>query len=125
MVLTGNVRATYSHGDAWSVVEILKRVPNVFHMSLGPTDGANLTSLLITVETTNFCGQAAWAADLRDTLHSQNRRDMWPRATIVNLIGLLYVVQLDGHHKGFGAQMCDWSHDFYTSIAESLDVELI
>lgn len=125
---TGRYRASYTASDTWALVEMIKRVPNYLSLTLGPTDKADLIKVLDIIQEKNFCQQRIWAMHTRgmilNGIMGTEEHPTWSRNTVITLMGMLYSIAY-GTTRLFDGQLSDWAHDFYSTLADAVDIELI
>lgn len=122
-------RLTFTFDDVYALVAGLSRLGDNFALSLGQYDRTNMMSLFDRAADTDLCGMRDWFKDVSDLLGShrapQSLRSDNGRKFMVNLLGVLYIVMVAGHQKGFTKQHCDWASEYYSSILEVLNIELV
>lgn len=121
-------RGTYTASDSWALIEMIKRVPDNFEMTLRGSMRDGLINYLGLINGLDFCGQAQWAERFAKRLIDFRENVYHDRQTIITLMALLYTTNYGDadrtqafRNEGLG----DWMFYMYGALAEAVDIELV
>lgn len=121
-------RGSYSASDSWALIEMIKRVPDKFEMTLRGSMREGMLDYLGLIKGLNFCGQAQWAERFARRLINYPENVYHDRQTIITLMGMLYTTNFGEadrtqafRNEGLG----DWMWYMYGALAEAVDIELV
>lgn len=130
---------TYTFNDTDAAIEILRRLPNGYRMTFGPTDGDNWRTVCVVMGNrerlvtknermtdwyrTHYHG-GSYSSDASQSF------DMWDKGAMVHVIATLWMVMYDesivlSDSRERGQELREWAESLYSAIAETLHVELV
>lgn len=122
-------RVTYSADNTEALVVGLTRLAEEYSFSLGASDRTNMIEMLRVAEQRDTIHLEEWTERQRERIQNSPQGQPFSatanRQFMVNLLCLLFAVAWWGYQDGYQEYQVDWATDFYTSIMETLDIELV